>query len=47
MDSLVRKINGELKVSHIVIAENTENKQKSIKDMIARHLSDFQEFGEV
>lgn len=47
MESLVRKINGELKVSHIVIAENTDNKQKSIKDLIARNLSDFQEFGEV
>lgn len=47
MKALVQEKNGELKVSHTVIAENTDNKQKSIQDMIVRNLSDFQELGEV
>lgn len=47
MKNLIQIVSSELKVSHVVIAENTDNKQKNIQDMIVRNLSDFQEFGEV
>lgn len=45
MKSLIQIVSSEPKVSHVVIAENTDNKQKNIQDMIVRNLSDFQEFG--
>lgn len=47
MKSLIQIVSSEPKVSHVVISENTDNKQKNIQDMIVRNLSDFQEFGEV
>ncbi|MEV9527816.1 Rha family transcriptional regulator [Aliarcobacter butzleri] len=47
MKNLIQIVSSEPKVSHVVIAENTDNKQKNIQDMIVRNLSDFQEFGEV
>jgi len=34
-------------VSHIVIAQNTNNKVNSIRDLISRNKADFEEFGEL
>jgi phage regulator Rha-like protein len=45
--NIIEFIKNEPRVSHRVIAEHTQNKQKSILDLITRYLKDFQEFGEV
>jgi hypothetical protein len=40
-------MDGEPRVSHQIIAEHTQNKPKSILDLITRNSSDFEEFGEL
>ena len=40
--SLVKLINNEPVISHIIVSENTDNKQKSIQDLIVRFKSDFE-----
>lgn len=47
METLVQIVNEEPRVSHRVIAENTNNKQININKLINENLLDFQEFGEV
>lgn len=47
MKSLIQIVSSEPKVSHRIIAENTDNKQININKLINANLSDFQEFGEV
>ncbi|EJF05857.1 Phage regulatory protein Rha (Phage_pRha), partial [Thiovulum sp. ES] len=43
--SIVEMIDNEPRISHIVIAEQTENKPKSVLDLITRNIIDFEEFG--
>lgn len=45
MKHLIEIIEKEPRISHSVIAENTDNKNKSIQDRILKNLSDFEEFG--
>lgn len=45
MKSLIQIVSSEPKVSHRIVAENTNNEQKSIRLLIDNNLSDFQEFG--
>lgn len=45
MKNLIQIVSSEPKVSHRVIAENTNNEQRSIRLLIDNNLSDFQEFG--
>jgi phage regulator Rha-like protein len=45
--NLVENIEGELLVSHRVIAEQTNNKEKSVLDLITRNLAELEEFGMV
>lgn len=47
MKNLIQIVSSQPKVSHRVIAENTNNEQRSIRLLIDNNLSDFQEFGEV
>jgi phage regulator Rha-like protein len=47
MKNLLQIINNEPRVSHRVVAENTNNAQRSMRLLIDEHLSDFQEFGTV
>lgn len=47
METLVQIVKEEPRVSHRVIAENTNNKQININKLINENLLDFQEFGEV
>ena len=47
MKTLVQIVNKEPRVSHRIIAENTDNKQGNINQMISKNILDFQEFGEV
>ena len=44
---IIEFIENEPRVSHTVIAENTENKAISIRKLITRFKSDFEEFGEL
>ncbi len=45
MNNLIQIVNSEPRVSHRTIAEETNNKQDNINQLITKHLSDFQEFG--
>ncbi|OCL85736.1 Phage regulatory protein Rha (Phage_pRha) [Aliarcobacter thereius] len=47
MKNLIQIVGSEPKVSHRVIAENTNNEQRAINQLIRENLLDFQEFGEV
>ncbi|WP_418180753.1 Rha family transcriptional regulator [Aliarcobacter lanthieri] len=47
MKTLIELVNEEPRVSHRVIAENTNNKHKSIQDLISRHISLFEKFGQI
>lgn len=47
MSNLVSIFKGEPSVSHLVIAENTHIKTRSVRLLIDKHLDDFKEFGEV
>ncbi|MGB3750449.1 MAG: Rha family transcriptional regulator, partial [Arcobacteraceae bacterium] len=47
MNNLIQIVNSEARVSHRIIADGTNNKQDNINQLINKHLSDFQEFGEV
>lgn len=47
MKNLIKIVSSEPKVSHRVIAENTNNEQRAINQLIRENLLDFQEFGEV
>ncbi len=42
---LIEMIDGELYVSHRIIAEHTDNLPKSVLDLITRNIDDFEEFG--
>jgi phage regulator Rha-like protein len=45
--NLVRMIENELRISHIEIAQFTNNKSKSIQDLITRNIKDFRDFGDL
>ena len=45
MKKLIRIVKDEHRVSHRVIAENTNNKILSLQKMITDNISDFEEFG--
>lgn len=45
MSTLVEKIENEFRVSHRVVAEQTDNQEKSILDLITRNENHFKEFG--
>jgi len=45
MKNLVVRRDGELRVSHRTIAENTNNNQKNINELIRKYENDFKEFG--
>jgi phage regulator Rha-like protein len=47
MKELIVTVGNELRVSHRVIAENTNNEQRSIRLLIDENMSDFEEFGQV
>ncbi|MSN96770.1 hypothetical protein F1B92_06280 [Campylobacter sp. FMV-PI01] len=47
MSNLVSIFKGEPSVSHLVIAENTHAKARSVRLLIDKHLDDFKEFGKV
>jgi phage regulator Rha-like protein len=47
MNNIVEVYEDELRVSHRVIAENTDNKDKSIQDLITRNLKELEEFGQL
>ncbi|MFY9085372.1 Rha family transcriptional regulator [Aliarcobacter cryaerophilus] len=47
MKNLIQLVNEEPRVSHRVIAENTNNKHKSIQDLISRHINLFEKFGQI
>ena len=43
--SLLQIVEDEARVSHRVVAENTDNKQKNIAELIHKYREDFDEFG--
>lgn len=47
MNNLVTMFDGKPSVSHIIIADNTHTKARSVRLLIDKHLSDFEEFGRV
>lgn len=47
MKALVQVVNEEPRVSHRVVAENTQNKQENINQMISKNLVYFEKLGEV
>lgn len=47
MKALVQIVNEEPRVSHRIVAENTQNKQENINQMISKNLVYFEKFGEV
>lgn len=47
MNALIEKIENEFRVSHIVVAEQTDNDIVSIRKMIDKYISEFKEFGMV
>jgi predicted GIY-YIG superfamily endonuclease len=44
---LVKELENELVISHKIIAQQTENKEKSVLDLITRNLKELEEFGNV
>lgn len=47
MQKLLEVIDNEPRVSHRVVAQNTNNNQKNINEMIRKYEADFMEFGQV
>ena len=45
MGALIKIIENEMLVSHVTVAENTENDEVSIKRLLTTHKGDFEEFG--
>jgi phage regulator Rha-like protein len=43
--NIIELVDEELTISHKIIAEKTDNKPKSILDLITRNINDFEEFG--
>jgi phage regulator Rha-like protein len=46
-NSVIEEFENELVVSHRVIAEQTNNKEKSVLDLITRNISELEEFGQL
>ena len=47
MNNIVEIYEDELRVSHRVIAEQTDNQDKSVLDLITRNLKELEEFGQL
>lgn len=47
MSALIEQIENEARVSHIVVAEQTDNDVVSIRKMIDKYISEFKEFGQL
>ena len=47
MNTLIEKIENEFRVSHRVVAEQTDNQEKSILDLITRNKNHFEDFGQL
>jgi len=47
MQKLITIIENEPRVSHRVVAEQTENQQKNVNELIKKYHDDFEEFGVV
>jgi phage regulator Rha-like protein len=45
--SLIELIDGEYRVSHLIIAEETQNLEKSVRNLITKNFADFEDFGQV
>ncbi len=45
MSALIEKIENEFRVSHRVVAEQTDNQERNVLDFITRHKNHFEEFG--
>ena len=45
MQGLITLHNGEARVSHYIVAQNTENEEHTITRIIRNYMSDFEEFG--
>jgi phage regulator Rha-like protein len=45
--SLIELIDGEYRVSHFIIAEETQNLEKSVRNLITKNFADFEDFGQV
>ncbi|MDX9744224.1 MAG: Rha family transcriptional regulator [Arcobacteraceae bacterium] len=45
MNALIEKIENEFRVSHRVVAEQTDNQEKSILDLVTRNENHFKDFG--
>jgi len=45
MQGLIEIVEDEARVSHRVVAQNTENQQKNIAELIHKYRDDFEEFG--
>ena len=47
MNALIQIINDEPRVSALTIAENTNNKYASVRDLINRHSEKLKQFGDI
>jgi len=47
VSKIIEYINDELRISHRIIAEKTDNLEKSVRNIITKYKSDFEEFGQV
>lgn len=47
MNALIEKIENEFRVSHRVVAEQTDNQEKSILDLVTRNKNHFEDFGQL
>jgi phage regulator Rha-like protein len=47
IETFLEIIDNELYISHIVIAEKTDNLEKSIRNIINRYINDFEQFGQL
>jgi len=45
MQELIKVVENEPRVSHRVIAENTNNNQKNVNEIIRKYEDDFKQFG--
>jgi phage regulator Rha-like protein len=47
VSNLLEFIDGEYRISHLIIAEHTDNLEKSVRNLITKNISGFEEFGQV
>lgn len=47
MNNLLTVVNDEMTISHRIVAENTANQEKSIRNIINKYIDDFKTFGAV